>query len=89
MKNAFVDPVTNVLVSWGSVNQNRPGDIVVPVDNDFHLEPHQWQWTGVDANFVPFVPSPPARPLHTQLAAVNTTPALTTLLTSIVNLLES
>jgi hypothetical protein len=48
MRNAFLDPVTRVLKAHGFVNSNDPGDIVIPVDDDFDLTPLAWMHNGVD-----------------------------------------
>lgn len=58
-KNAFIDPVTSVLKTQGFVQTNDPGDIVIPVPEDFNLNPRDgWKWNGTQ--FVSFVlPLPP------------------------------
>ena len=53
-KNAFVDPVTGVLTCWGFVETNSPGEIKVPVSEDFALEPGNYRWDG--ATFIPHTP---------------------------------
>lgn len=52
MKNAFIDPVTNVLKAVGFVDSNRPGDIKIKVSDDFNLEPETVEWNGV--KFIPY-----------------------------------
>ncbi|WP_176732966.1 hypothetical protein [Paraburkholderia nodosa] len=44
MKNAFVD-VNNVLVAWGFVETNAPGQTAIPVADEFNLELGQWQYS--------------------------------------------
>lgn len=51
-KNAFYDPITNVLKCYGYVETNEPGDIKLPVSEDFDLKPGEHQWNG--AKFVPY-----------------------------------
>ena len=59
--NAFVDPVTGELKAHGFVDQNSPGDVMIPVDNGFGLTPHAWRWNGSDWEaYTP--PPPPATP---------------------------
>lgn len=48
MKNAFVDPETNVLTAWGFIEINRPGEIIVPVAENFELALGKWLWAGTD-----------------------------------------
>lgn len=54
---AFIDPVTKVLKCHGFVSSNQPGDVVVPVPDDFSLTPGLWQWNGTE--WVAFTPPPP------------------------------
>lgn len=44
MPYSFRDPVTGVLVAWGYVETNRPGDIRQSEPWDFNLEVNKWRW---------------------------------------------
>lgn len=52
-KNAFCDPETGILVGWGYAETNRPGDVVLEVEDDFYLEPGKWRWDGAEWQAVP------------------------------------
>ncbi|MGH7853943.1 MAG: hypothetical protein ACREP3_10910 [Candidatus Binatia bacterium] len=45
-RNAFIDPTTGVLKAVGYVKVNGPGEIKVPVAEDFSLKPGEWRWDG-------------------------------------------
>lgn len=67
-RNAFLDPLTNVLKSHGFTETNEPGDVKMPVSEDFALAPAKWQWNGTA--WVAFVaPPPPLSPLAVALDA--------------------
>lgn len=55
-RNAFVDPVNGVLKAHGFVDANAPGDLVLPVEEEFNLAPGRWRWTG--SEWLPFAPPP-------------------------------
>lgn len=46
MRKAFLHPVTGVLKCHGYVKTNEPGDVAMPVDDDFSLEPFKHRWNG-------------------------------------------
>jgi hypothetical protein len=54
-KNAFIDPTSKVLVGWGFTSANRPGDVAIPVPDDFALALGVWQWNG--QAFVSYTPA--------------------------------
>lgn len=43
-RNAFVDPITGYLVCHGFVETNNPGETIVPVPEDFILQPYHWKY---------------------------------------------
>lgn len=49
-KNAFVDQ-DGMLLAWGYVESNSPGDIKVPVPEDFDLMSGEWRYK--DGAWVP------------------------------------
>ena len=58
-RNAFLDPVTSRLKCHGFVQTNDPGDVVLPVPEDFALNPRDgWKWDGADFVAFPFPPLP-------------------------------
>ena len=57
-RRAFVDASTGVLKAHGFVDRNEPGDLAVPVADDFTLGPGRWRWTGT--GWEAFTPPPPA-----------------------------
>ena len=52
-KNAFLDPVTHMLKTWGYVESNEPGDIRLPVTESFNFEIRKWKFEG---EWLPFTP---------------------------------
>lgn len=56
-RNAFLDPVTQVLKCHGFVESNEAGDIKMMVSTDFMLKPGEWRWDG--AQWVSFIPPKP------------------------------
>lgn len=47
-RNAFFDPATGYLTCHGFVESNAPGELKIPVPDDFSLQPYRWKWDGAD-----------------------------------------
>jgi hypothetical protein len=91
-KNAFIDSVTQVLKAYGFVQANTPGDVVVPVPDDFSLAPGFWKWNG--SMWQPFIPPPPLptavqQALSVAITAVLSDPTATPTVKALVTALKA
>lgn len=65
---SFRNPNTGVLVAWGAVLTNGPGEIAQLEPDGFNLEVGKWRWDG--SQWVPYT-APPAPPSPLKLALVS------------------